>query len=257
MLVFEAQFRRAVAGRFRHGLPAAAFLRLFLGCFLGCAARLGGGAASQIVGKAAGMRADLAVAFEGQDGGHRAVEEIAVVTDNQDGAVIFGDHLLKQVKCLHVEIIRRLVQDQEIMRLGEQLRQQQPVLLAPRQGRHLLRHLVVVEQEVAKIGGDMAGRAGHLDHVAAAAGQHCPGRGVSVKCAALLVEIGRQEAKSLSHPPAIRFVQSQKHLHQRRFANAVRPDNADPVAAPHQHVEMVQKLAARFLVTGLGFCQWD
>ncbi len=75
------------------------------------------------------MRAHLCLALEGQQRGHRAVEEIAVVADNQDGAVIFGDHFLQQVQRFHVEIVRRLVQNEEIMRLGEQLGQQQPVLL--------------------------------------------------------------------------------------------------------------------------------
>ena len=125
--VLEAEPGGAVAGRparggarfrarFRARFPAAANAILLRG-----AAGFGGAAAFQIVGVAAGMRADPGRALEGEKRGHRAVEEIAVVADDQNGAVIIGDHLLKQVERLHVEIVRRLVEDQEIMRLGEQL----------------------------------------------------------------------------------------------------------------------------------------
>ena len=179
MLVLEAQLGGAVAGLFVRrfgGALAAGFATRFPAVLFRGAARLGGGAASQIIGEAAGMGTDLALALEGEDGGHRPVEEIAIVADNQDGAVIFGDHFLKQVERFHVQIVGRLVQHQEIMRLGKQLCQQQPVLLAAGQGGDLLRHLVVVEQEVAQIGGDMPRGAGDLDHVAAAVGQHRPGR---------------------------------------------------------------------------------
>ena len=97
------------------------------------------------------------------------------MADNQDGAVIIGNHLLKQVQRFHVQIIGRLVQHQKIMRFGKQLGQQQAVLFTARQGGDLLGHLVIVKQEVTKIGGDMARGAGHFDHVATAAGQDCPG----------------------------------------------------------------------------------
>ena len=121
------------------------------------------------------MGADLAIPFKGKDGGYRAVEEIAVMADNQDGAVIIGNHLLQQIQRFHIQIIGRLVQHQEIMRLGKQFRQQQAVLFAARQGGHLLCHLVIVKQKVAQIGGHMFGDAGHLDHVGAAICQDCPG----------------------------------------------------------------------------------
>src|SRR4051812_12565897 len=47
---------------------------------------------------AAGDDIDLAGAVEAERDGHRPVEEIAVVADDEDGAVIVGDHFLEQVE---------------------------------------------------------------------------------------------------------------------------------------------------------------
>src|SRR3546814_15207066 len=72
-----------------------------------------------------------------QDRGDRTVEEIAVVADQDDGAVVVGQLLLQQVEGLDVEVVGRLVEDQQVVRLREQLGQQQAVSLATRPGRDL------------------------------------------------------------------------------------------------------------------------
>ena len=160
------------------------------------------------------MRADLAIFLKGQNSGHRAVQKIAVMAHNQNGAVIIGNHLLQQVQRFHVQIIGWFIQHQKVMRFGKQLGQQQAVLFTAGQGGHFLCHLVIIKQEIAQIGGDMLGGTGHLDHIAAAAGQNRPGRGIAVKGGALLVEIGGLESKALTHTPAIRRGQPQQHLDQ-------------------------------------------
>ena len=65
--------------------------------------------------------------------GHRAVEEIAVVADDQDRAFIIGDHFLKQVERFEVEVVGRLVEHQEIGFARKFARKQQPRPLAARE----------------------------------------------------------------------------------------------------------------------------
>src|SRR3546814_7602497 len=48
--------------------------------------------------------------------GHRAIEEIAIMADKDDGAAIAGDDLLQQVQRFDVEIIGRFVEDQQVRR---------------------------------------------------------------------------------------------------------------------------------------------
>ena len=60
--------------------------------------------------------------------GHRAVEEIAVVADQQDGSRKARDQLLQQVERLHVEIVGRLVEDQQVGGPGKRAGEQQPRL---------------------------------------------------------------------------------------------------------------------------------
>ena len=65
------------------------------------------------------------------------------MADQQQRAGIIGQHLLEQVQCLDVEIVGRLVEDQQVAGLCQDLRQQQPVALAAGQGLDRLPHLFV------------------------------------------------------------------------------------------------------------------
>ncbi len=71
----------------------------------------------------------LALSFKGQNRGHRPVQKIPVMADDQHRAIIGGYHLLQQIDGLHIQIIGRLIQHQKIMRLGKNTGQQKPVLL--------------------------------------------------------------------------------------------------------------------------------
>jgi len=54
----------------------------------------------------------MAVPLRHDDGVHGAVEEIAIVADENDGTGIVADHLLEHVEGLQIEVVCRLVQDQ-------------------------------------------------------------------------------------------------------------------------------------------------
>ena len=89
-----------------------------------------GAALRQHVGVAAGIFGPAAVAFRRDHAAHQAVEEIAVVADQQHGAGIVAEHVLEHVERFQVEIVGRLVEHQQVRRLGERLRQHQAAALA-------------------------------------------------------------------------------------------------------------------------------
>ena len=77
------------------------------------------------------MGNNFAICFKCQNPCYGTIQKIAVMADNQHGAIIIGDHLLQQVNGFHIQIIGRLVQYQKIMGLGKNTCQQQAVLLSP------------------------------------------------------------------------------------------------------------------------------
>ncbi len=64
------------------------------------------------------------------DAGDDAVEEIAVVGDGQDGPLEFFDIALEPLHRVHVEVVRRLVEQQDIRLLEQQPREIHARLLA-------------------------------------------------------------------------------------------------------------------------------
>src|SRR5205823_13432837 len=56
--------------------------------------------------------------------------EGAIVADEQDGPAILHQQRLEELEGLDVEVVGRLVHDQDVGRAGEQLRQQEPAPLA-------------------------------------------------------------------------------------------------------------------------------
>jgi hypothetical protein len=73
----------------------------------------------QHIGAAAGVLDPAAVALAGDNRRHHAVEEIAVVGDQQHRAGVIGQLLLQQVERLQIEIVGRLVENQQVGRAGE------------------------------------------------------------------------------------------------------------------------------------------
>ena len=74
---------------------------------------------------ASGDDIDLARPVEPKRHGHRPVEKVPVVADDQDRAFIVGDHFLQQVERLQIEVVGRLVENEQVCLTRELPRQQQ------------------------------------------------------------------------------------------------------------------------------------
>ena len=76
-------------------------------------------------------------AVELEDPAGDVVEEVAVVGHGEDGAGVFGEEPLEPRDRLRIEVVGRLVEQQEVGRRQEDAAQRDPAALAARQGRHV------------------------------------------------------------------------------------------------------------------------
>src|SRR5262245_27730680 len=81
----------------------------------------------------AGVEEPLRVAFGGEDVGADAVEEPAVVADHHHRAGELEQRVLQGAQRLHVEVVRRLVEQQHVRADGERLGEMQAAALAARE----------------------------------------------------------------------------------------------------------------------------
>ena len=189
------------------------------------------GVLAQEVLPAAGGLDHVAATVQGDGRGGQAVDEIAVVRHQDQGAVVGFEQFLQLLQRVHVEVVGRLVEDQEIGGLGQRPRQQQAVALAARQGGDGLLQLGFLEQEVLGVGGDVHGPAAHQDGVAAARRQSVPQGHVRLQPLARLVEVEGLEVGAHADRAFVRRQFAQQHLDQGGLARAVGADDGQPVAA--------------------------
>ena len=192
-----------------------------------------GAALRQHVGIAAGILQPAPVALRHQHGIHRPIEEIAVVADQDDGAGVVGQHLLQHVERLQIEIVGRLVQHQQVGRLGERAGQHQAAALAARQRAQRRARLQRREQEILHVAHDVLGLAADRHRVAPAAGQRLLQRPLGVEALAALIEGGHLQVGAELDRAGVGRQRAGQQADQRGLAAAVGADDADAVAAHH------------------------
>ena len=160
---------------------------------------------------------------------YHPVDKIAVMTDQQNGAVIFHQHFLQQVKRVHVQIVGRLVKHPKIRLFGQCNRQHQTILFSAGQSRNRALRLFRLKQKIFQIRHHMTVLPAHPDMVAFAA-KGLPKRFLRVKRHAVLVKIGLFQIFAHSDKTGIRFQPFGQQLNQSCFAGAVWSHNADFVA---------------------------
>ena len=115
----------------------------------------------QGIGIAPGADGDTAIALHHQRGGGNPVDEIAVMADQQHGAVKIIEQFLQQVERFDIEIIGRLIENEQVCRLRHQTGEQQARLLPARKRGDRAAHLLFGEQKILQIAHNMPGRTAH------------------------------------------------------------------------------------------------
>ena len=99
---------------------------------------------------AADVFADAPAALEHERARDDVVEKRAVVADDEQRAGELEQQLLEQVERLDVEIVRRLVEHEQVERAREQPREQQAIALAARERAHRRARAIGREEEVLR-----------------------------------------------------------------------------------------------------------
>jgi hypothetical protein len=187
---------------------------------------------------------------------HGPIEKRAVVRDEHHGAVEALDKALEAFEPVEVEVVRGLVQEQDVVAREQDRGEPRTRRFAARKGSHrhietvarqaevrreprrprmeigaaerdepLERHGVVVREALElRLGGGDAGPAGDIGE-----------DGLAGLCVRLLLEIAdRQRRRRAGYPPAIRLLEPRHDPEQRRLADPVRADDADPAAGRHR-----------------------
>jgi len=187
------------------------------------------------------------------DRGDHAVQEVTVVGDDDDGARVAGEEILQPGERLEVQMVRRLVEQQERGRQQQQAGQRRAHPPAPRELGHRTRQLVGTEAmlEVAVARGQRLGRRRgqrrrHVFHVTLErpdvreAGERFRQHRALAAGGGLLREVADGGGARAAHAPHVGIVETGEDAAERRLAGAVGADEPDPLPlrdAPRQIAE--------------------
>ena len=163
-------------------------------------ARQIGAALRQHIAVAAGIFVPASVALRHDHAADQAIEKIAIVADEQHRAGIIGQHVLEHVQRLHVEIVGRLVENQEIRRLDSACASIRRPRSPPDSLPSGVRACSLREQKVFHIADDVPGLAVDHHRVAGAAGQCFGDRDIGIEAVAMLIERGDRKCRRRAAP---------------------------------------------------------
>ena len=183
---------------------------------------------------------DVAVPFEGQDVGGDAVEEEVIVADDHGAAGKILQCGFERGQSLDIEIVGRLVQQDQVGARFQHLGEVHAVPLAARELADLLLLVGALEIEPADIGARRHLAGPELDHVAAA-GDLLEHGLLAVERIARLIDIAELHGVADADGAVIGLVLADDHAEQRGLAGAVRADHADDAAARQLEGETVDQ----------------
>src|SRR4051794_39722733 len=105
-----------------------------------------------VIGEIALEPLDVALALEGEDVGRDAVQEPAVVADDDRAAGVVLERFLQRPQGVDVEVVRRLVEEEHVRARLQDLGEVHAVALAAREHADLLLLVGALEVEGAAIG---------------------------------------------------------------------------------------------------------
>ena len=189
----------------------------------------------------------LTVAFKGEHVRGDAVQEPAVVRDDHDAAGEVEDGFFKGAQGFDVEIVGRLVEQQQVAAFLQQFGEVQAVAFAA--GQILDPFLLVgaLEVEATQVGARVHFVFADGDDVHAV-GDFLPNCFATVQAVARLIDIGQFHGLAETQFAAVGLFLFGDHAEQRGLAGAVRTDHADDAAARQGEGQIVdqQSLAIGF-----------
>src|SRR5438067_1793488 len=190
----------------------------------------------------------LAVAFEREHMRRDPIEEPPIVADQHGAAGEIQQRFLERAQRVDVEIVGRLVEQQEVAALLQQLREVDAVALAARErpDSSLLARALEVEPRHVRARRDLL--LSELDLVVAA-GDLLEYRLVRIERLAALIDVADLHRLADLQRPLVRLLLRGDHPEERRLAGAVRADDADDAAGRQREVEVLdeQLVAVAFL----------
>ena len=197
-----------------------------------------------VVGEIALEPFDMAVALEGEHVGGDAVEEEAIVADDHGAAGEIEQRLFERAQRVDVEVVGRLVEQQQVGAALEHLGQMDAVALAARQHADLLLLVGALEVEGAAIGARIDLALAEIEDVVAA-GDFLPHGLLVVQRVARLVDIAELHRLADLDRAGVGLVLTGDHAEQRRLAGAVRADDADDAAGRQLEARARRSAAGR------------
>src|SRR6185437_9162695 len=179
---------------------------------------------------------DLAVALEGEDVGRDTVEKTPVVRNDDGAARIIEQRLLQRAQRIDIEIVGRLVEQEEVGAFLQHLCEMHAVALAAGELPHLFLLVGAAEIEQRAIGAARDLAAAEIDLVLAAR-DLLPHGVTGPKRVARLVDVAELNRVADAELAAVGRLLLRHHAEQRRFAGAVRTDNPDNAARRQPEIQ--------------------
>ena len=170
------------------------------------------------------MQIQLAFA-DFRDAVAHTVEKIAVMRDHHQRAAVFRQSAFQQGNGLRVDMVGRLVQQQQIDRTDQRRRQRNAFLLSARKRAHVRVKVADAELAEQRFRLVFIRRADVLRRVV----KHLLNRRSRHAVIRHLRQIGDSQSVFAHDHAAVRFLHAGKQFEQRRFTRAVDADYANPV----------------------------
>src|SRR5687767_9507362 len=193
-----------------------------------------------VVGVIALGPADLRVALEGEDVRRDAVDEPAVVADDDRAACEVEERVLERAQRVDIEVVRRLVEQEQVAAGLQELGEVHAVAFAAREVADAL--LLILAAEVERRGvGPRVARPPADHHGVLTLRDLLPDRAVRLQRVARLRHVGELYRLADAERPAVGLLLARDHAEERRLAGTVRPDDPDDAASREREREVVEQ----------------
>ena len=185
---------------------------------------------------------DFAIAFEGEDVGGDAIEEPAVVADDDGAAAEVDQGVFQGAKHVDVEVVGGFVQEQEVAAAFQELGEVDAVSFAAGEVADLLFLVGTFEIELGDVGsgGDFSLAEGHIVKAAA---DFLEDGVFGVQGFSALIDIGDDDGIADAEEAGVGGFLADDHAEERGFAGAVGTDDSDDSAGGEAEGHIIDQKA--------------